>query len=199
MRFSKGILNKEVSVKDNIEKEGKGGAPAPPPSLPKGVCLLVVLLLFCGLLTGMGSKPPQVGGLAPPFTLNDLKGRPVSLADYKGKVVLLNFWATWCEPCRKEMPEIQTAYEQFQDRGLVVLAVNFGENLDPAVSFVHHGNLTFPVLLDRKASVAERYGVINLPVTFLIDPEGIIRDRIFGGTLTAKGIGEAVQRLQQTK
>lgn len=161
------------------------------------VILIICVAFF--LLTGMGAKPPQVGGPAPQFTLNDLEGRPVSLTDYSGKVVLLNFWATWCEPSRKEMPEIQEAYERYKSQGFVVLAVNFGENLDPAISFVHHGRLTFPVLLDRKAGVAERYGVINLPVTFFIDPKGIIRERVFGGTLTAKGIGEIVQRLQEKK
>jgi peroxiredoxin len=180
-------------------QERKGGAPAPPGFTFRRIVLFAILLLSWGFFTGMGSKPPQVGGPAPPFTLNNVEGRPVSLADYKGKVVLLNFWATWCEPCKKEMPEIQAAYEQYKDRGFVVLGINFGENPDPAASFVHHGRLTFPVLLDRKIKVAEQYGVINLPVTFFVDPEGVIRERVVGGTLTAKGIGEIVQRLQEKK
>lgn len=190
MRFSEGIfspiIGSRFSIACKISRQG---------SFP--IILMICVLYF--LLTGMGAKPPQVGGPAPPFTLNDLEGRPVTLTDYKGKVVLLNFWATWCEPCKKEMPEIQAAYEQYKEQGLAVLAVNFGENADPTVSFVHHGRLTFPVLLDRNASVAERYAVINLPVTFFIDPDGIIRERVFGGTLTAKGIGEIVQRLQEKK
>lgn len=192
MRFSKGIASSDrSSVRDSIAYKKipwQGSFP---------IILMTCVVFF--LLTGMGAKPPQVGRPAPPFTLSDLEGRPVSLADNNGKVVLLNFWATWCEPCKKEMPEIQAAYEQYKGQGFVVLAVNFGENPDPTASFVHHGRLTFPVLLDRKASVAERYGVTNLPATFFIDPEGIIRERVFGGTLTVKGIGEIVQKLQEKK
>lgn len=184
-------------MESSNHQKKKGGAPAPPRFSLRGIGIFFLLLLSGGLLTGMGSKPPQIGGPAAAFTLNDLEGRPVSLADYKGKVVLLNFWATWCEPCKKEMPEIQAAYEKRKEEGFVVLAVNFGENPDPTASFVHHGRLTFPVLLDRRADVAERYGVINLPVTFFIDPEGIIRERIFGGTLTAQGIEETFEKLRK--
>jgi peroxiredoxin len=119
----------------------------------------------------------------------------VNLTDYRGKVVLLNFWATWCEPCKKEMPEIQSAYEKFKDRGFVVLSVNFGEDPDPAAAFAHHGRLAFPILLDPNVNVAARYGVVNLPVSFFIDQEGIIQERVFGGTLTEKNIGETVLRL----
>ncbi len=155
-----------------------------------------VMGLFCWLsLTGMGAKPPLVGGPAPPFTLNDLEGHPVNLMDYQGKVVLLTFWATWCEPCKKEMPEIEAAYEQHKDQGFVVLAINFGENPDPARSFAHHGRLTFPILLDPSVKVASRYGVVSLPVSFFIDSNGLIRERVFGGTLTKEGIAEILQRL----
>jgi len=159
-----------------------------------------VFLLLCALLgfllfTGLGARPPLVGGPAPPFTLNDLEGRLVNLADYHGKPILLTFWATWCEPCKKEMPEIQAAYEQHMDQGFVVLAVNFGENPDPVRSFAHHGRLTFPILLDPSVKVASRYGVVSLPVSFFIDSNGLIRERVFGGTLTKKGISELLGRL----
>ncbi len=156
----------------------------------------VVGLLFWVSLTGMGARPPLVGGPAPPFTLNDLEGRPVNLMDYQGKVVLLTFWATWCEPCKKEMPEIEAAYEQHKDQGFVVLAVNFGENPDPARSFAHHGRLTFPVLLDPSVKVASRYGVVSLPVSFFINSNGIVRERVFGGTLTAESINQILQGIQ---
>lgn len=162
----------------------------------RGIRLFVALLLSFGLLTGMGSKPPQVGGPAPSFEAKTLEGKMVSLSDYRGKVVLLTFWATWCEPCKKEMPEIQAAYEKHQE-GLVVLAVNFGENLDTASDFAHHGKLTFPVLLDRRVNIAERYGVISLPVTFFIDQDGIIRERVVGGTLTEEGIGNVFEQIRK--
>ena len=161
----------------------------------RAVVFLLAISLGAVILAGMGSRPPMVGGPAPEFTLKDLKGHPVSLADYRGKVVLLNFWATWCEPCKKEMPEMQAAYEKFKDRGFVVLSVNFGEDSDPAGAFAHHGLLTFPILLDPKVSVAARYGVVSLPVSFFIDSEGIIQERVFGGTLTEKNIGETFLRL----
>lgn len=156
-----------------------------------------VLFIFFVTLTGMGSKPPQIGGPALPFTLNDLEGRQVSLSDFKGKIVVLNFWATWCEPCKKEMPEIQAAYAQHKDNGLVILGIHFGDNLTAAAAFAHHGRLTFPMLLDKKANVAEQYSVISLPVTLFIDSEGIIRERVIGGTLTKKSISEIFLRLNK--
>lgn len=155
------------------------------------VCALLGFLLF----TGLGAKPPLVGGPAPAFTLNDLEGHPVSLAGYQGESILLTFWATWCEPCKKEMPEIEAAYEQHKEQGFVVLAINFGEKPDPAKSFAHHGRLTFPILLDPGVKVASRYGVVSLPVSFFIDSNGLIRERVFGGTLTKDGITEILQRL----
>ena len=147
----------------------------------------------------MGDRPSLVGGPAPPFTLNDLEGRQVNLTDYRGNVVLLNFWATWCEPCKKEMPEMQAAYDQYKDQGFVVLAINFGGKADEASSFAHHGRLTFPILLDPGVKVASRYGVVSLPVSFFIDQEGIIRERVFGGTLTADGIDKVIRHLRGTE
>jgi peroxiredoxin len=140
-----------------------------------------------------------VGGPAAPFTLNDLEGHPVTLADYQGKVVLLTFWATWCGPCKQEMPEIETAYERHKDRGFIVLAVNFGEREEAVRTFVRQKGLTFPVLLNRNGNVASRYGVVSLPISFFIDQHGIIRERVFGGTLTAESISEALRQLQEEK
>lgn len=185
-------------MQSSNSKERKGGAAAPPRLALQGVGLFLILLLFWGLLTGMGSKPPQIGGPAPSFEAKTLEGKMVSLSDYRGKVVLLTFWATWCEPCKKEMPEIQAAYEKHQEEGLVVLAVNFGENLDTASGFAHHGKLTFPILLDRRANIAERFGVISLPVTFFIDPDGVIRERVVGGTLTEEGIERLFRKVRKS-
>ncbi|MFY9269372.1 MAG: redoxin domain-containing protein [Candidatus Manganitrophaceae bacterium] len=159
------------------------------------------LLIFCTLvlflfLTGMGSKPPQIGGPAPDFVLSDLDGKAVRLSDHRGKVVLLDFWATWCEPCKKALPEIQGIYEKYQENGFVVLGVNFGEKQKDAERMARQMGLTFPILTDQKVEVAERYGVTNLPVTFFIDPDGIIRERVFGGTLTAEKIVETLKRME---
>jgi peroxiredoxin len=151
------------------------------------------------LLLGMAGRPPLVGGPAPPFTLNDLEGRPASLSDYQGKVVLLNFWATWCEPCKKEMPEMQSAYEKYKDQGFVILAVNFGEKTEEAGKFSKEMGLTFPVLIDRKVAVASRYNIVSLPVSFYMDPEGFIQKRVFGGTLTKENIEEVLREIQRER
>lgn len=151
------------------------------------------------LLTGMAKRPPLVGGPVPHFQLDTLNGGPAKISDYRGKVVLLNFWATWCTPCKKEMPEIQAAYEAFKDNDFVVLGVNFGEKPKEAEKLVKEMGLTFPILLDRKVKVAERHDVISLPVTFFIDSKGIIKERVFGGTLTKEDIGAVIERLQVKK
>lgn len=185
-------------MKNRNQKGIKGGAPAPPFFSIRGIGFFGVFLFAWGLLVGMGSKPPQIGGPAPSFEAETLEGKKVSLEDYRGKVVLLTFWATWCEPCKKEMPEIQAAYEKHKEEGLAVLAVNFGEKQGPARAFFQKTALTFPSLLDRRADIAERFGVISLPVTFFIDRDGIIRERISGGILTADGIGRSFQTLQKS-
>ncbi len=160
------------------------------------------LRLWAGLgififLTGMARKPPLVGGPAPQFELETLQGNPAKLSDFRGKVILLNFWATWCTPCKKEMPEIQAAYDKYKDQGFVVLALNFGEEKNQAEKLVQEMGLTFPILLDRKVKVAELHHVVSLPVTFFIDPFGVIKEQVFGGTLTKAQIGEIFNRLQK--
>ncbi len=158
--------------------------------------LFVALIIFV-LLVGMAKKPPLVGGLVPQFQLETLNGASAQISDYRGKVVLLNFWATWCKPCKAEMPEIQAAYEAYKDEGFVVLGINFGEKPEKAQKLVKEMALTFPILLDRDVEVAEQHRVVSLPVTFFIDAKGIIREQIFGGTLTKDQIGEIFHRLQK--
>jgi len=161
-----------------------------------GMLLAAFFILF---LTGMAKKPPLVGGPVPHFQLKTLKGTRAKISDYRGKVVLLNFWASWCTPCKKEMPEIQAAYEAYKDQGFVVLGINFGEDSEDAEKLVKEMGLTFPILLDHTVSVAERHNVVSLPVTFFIDPGGIIKEQFFGGNLTQKDIEAAIQRLQMIK
>lgn len=158
----------------------------------------VIILVFI-LITGMAARPPLVGGPAPHFQLETLKGTSTAISDYRGKVILLNFWATWCKPCLEEMPEIQAAYEEYKDKDFVVLGVNFGEKPKKAETLVNQMGLTFPILLDRKVEVASRHRVVSLPVSFFIDPNGIIKERVFGGTLTKDDIGSALHRLQGKK
>ena len=116
---------------------------------------------------------PKPAKDAPDFDLRTPDDRVVRLADLKGKVVFLNFWATWCEPCREEMPGMERLHRAYKDRGLVVLAVSLDSQGASVVNpFVKKFGLTFPVALDPKMAVRERYGVWAVPSTFLIDRKG---------------------------
>jgi peroxiredoxin len=126
---------------------------------------------------------PQEGFVAPDFALEALDGRTIALSELRGQVVLINFWATWCPPCRAEMPAIQQVYEQYRDQGFEVLVVNVQE-LDAQMSaFVEERGLTFPVLADRDGSVSNVYQVTSIPTTFFVDRSGVIQEIIVGGPL----------------
>ena len=112
--------------------------------------------------------------------LLDLSGRPVRLRDFRGRVVLLNFWATWCVPCREEMPALETLARELGPRGLTVVAVNFKESRQEVEAFRQEHKLTFPMLLDSAGQVAERYQVFALPVTILVDRRGMVVGTVLG-------------------
>jgi len=128
----------------------------------------------------------QLGGLtigreAPDFTLKTLEGKEVSLSDYKGKKVMLNFWATWCPPCKKEMPAMQQFSEEAGE-DIVVLAVNMDPEND-VEGFALNYELTFPIVLDQPESgslISEQYKIMSIPTTFFIDRDGIIQHKFFG-------------------
>ena len=127
---------------------------------------------------------PQAGFAAPDFTLETRDGETINLADLRGQVVLLNFWATWCPPCRAEMPAIQDVYDGYRDRGLTVLAVDVGEGDAQVAPFADERGLTFPILMDGDGAVSRRYQVRAMPSTFFIDQAGIIREVTLGGPMT---------------
>ena len=114
------------------------------------------------------------------FTLPLLGGRNASLSSYKGKVVILNFWATWCPPCRAEMPSMETLYQRFKNQGLEILAVDLGEERSEVQQFINNNRYTFPVLLDLDGKNITRYGVSGIPTTYILDREGKIIARIVG-------------------
>jgi peroxiredoxin len=114
----------------------------------------------------------QAGDQAPNFILTDLEGNEVELEDYRGKGVFLNFWATYCEPCKDEMPAMDKKYKEYREKGVEILAVNVSEPKLTAESFADRYNLSFPVLLDKNNDVTNHYGVGPIPVTFLIDKDG---------------------------
>lgn len=118
---------------------------------------------------------------APDFTLPDLRGQSHTLSAYRGKVVFLNLWATWCPPCRDEMPSMEKLHRRFADQGLVMLAVSQDEGPRAGVeSFVRGLGLSFPILLDPEGRLPGRYGVTGYPETFLIDRNGRIVEHIVG-------------------
>mgnify|MGYP002635958919 CR=1 FL=1 len=124
----------------------------------------------------MGVVPPKTSQPAPDFVVKNLKGQDVKLSDFNGKVVLLNFWATWCGACREEMASMQNLYSSIGKDGLEVLAVSIDRwNEDRIQKFVDKNNLTFPVLLDQNQKIRKKYHVMGVPTSYLIDGEGKIR------------------------
>ena len=120
-------------------------------------------------------QPPRAGSRAADFTLLDIEGHEVSLSDMRGRAVLISFWATWCAPCRIELPHIAKAYEQHRDEGFEVLAVNVREDPERVRRFAKELGLTFTVLLDARGQVAKRYFVRGIPTNVFVDKEGIVR------------------------
>ncbi len=118
--------------------------------------------------------PPREGAPAPDFALQTLDGRTYRLSELRGRAVLINFWATWCGPCRTEMPAIEEVYRRYGDGRLVVLAVNVEEDADRVAPFVQRLGLSFPILLDRDGTVSRRYRITGLPTTYLIRPDGAV-------------------------
>ncbi|SHI53034.1 Peroxiredoxin [Malonomonas rubra DSM 5091] len=157
----------------------------------KTLTTLVLVLLATLLLSACGDQQtqdqPQVaanlgkGSPAPNFTLLDMQGNNVSLADLKGKVVILNFWATWCPPCREEMPSMEMLHRKFKDQGLVMLAVNVEKDGKSLVdAFLKRTPYSFPILLDVDAEVQNMYKVFRFPETYIIDRNGNIVEKVIG-------------------
>ncbi|MBB6624160.1 TlpA family protein disulfide reductase [Clostridium gasigenes] len=114
------------------------------------------------------------------FKLKDLNGKYVSLNDFKGKNVLLNFWATWCPPCKAEMPDIEKLYQENKNSDLVILAVNLGEDKQTVKSFIEKNKYNFDILLDSDQDVAVKYNIVSIPTSFFIDKEGNIVSKKIG-------------------
>jgi peroxiredoxin len=149
----------------------------------KALCLVV-------LLAGIGSAAAQSAPsplhpvperpMAPDFSLRDIDGATHRLADYRGQVVIVNFWATWCPPCREEMPSMQRAWERLKDQGIVILAIDVGEDEDTIFTFTADYPVEFPLLMDIDSSVIQSWPVRGLPTTFIIDPQGRMVYRAIG-------------------
>jgi peroxiredoxin len=145
---------------------------------------IVILGAVFGIVWMQSAKyePLVVGKPAPDFSLSDLNDKPYRLSDFRGKVVFLNFWATWCKPCREEMPSMEVLYKNFEKDGLVVLAVSIDrvtttKDIPP---FVKGMNLTFPVLIDSWGQTDKPYKRMGVPETFIIDQQGLIQEIVIG-------------------
>lgn len=143
------------------------------------------------------SPSPREGFFAPDFALDTLQGEQVRLSDLRGKIVVVNFWTTWCPPCRAETPALETSYESYQDSDVVVLGVNLTDqdSLPEVESFVQEFGLTYPILLDRDGAVGLMYQLSGLPTTFFISREGIIRTVVVGGPMSETFIRSKIEAL----
>jgi peroxiredoxin len=161
--------------------------------------VVIPIILAISLLTGCSTdslqSEPNVGQKAPDFELQNLNGQAVSLKDLQGKAVLLNFWATWCGPCRGEMPFLEEIYQEWSDEKFVLLSVNIGEGSSQVKDFLQSNGLTLPVLLDTRQVVAEQYYITAIPTTFFIDKDGIIQYKVVGSFRDKESIESYINKI----
>lgn len=168
-----------------------GGGPGGDSSSPFGIEALPE-----GLNPTGKSPAAREGRAAPNFRLAEVGEEAPALVDFRGRWVLLNFWASWCPPCRDETPDLQSFYEHNANLGLVVLGVNQQEQAEAARSFMQEFGVTYPVVLDTDGEVSETYGVgRGLPISFLVSPAGII-EKLYFGRLSEASFSEITARLQ---
>jgi cytochrome c biogenesis protein CcmG/thiol:disulfide interchange protein DsbE len=147
------------------------------------VGMILVLATALAACTGPGQAVPRgitEGSRARDFTLESLHGGRVSLSDHEGSVVLINLWATWCPPCRAEIPAFEAAYRAYKDEGFVVLGINVQESADTVAAFVAEMDVTYPVLLDEGGKLMNDYRGLGLPMSLLVDREGVLALRHMG-------------------
>ncbi|MCE3223906.1 MAG: resA [Nitrospira sp.] len=170
---------------DQLSQSSLGAVPRSGASRTVVVLAAAAILAVMFLVVWLQSskyEPLVVGKVAPDFQLPDLNDKQLRLSDYRGKVVFLNFWATWCKPCREEMPSMEVLYKNFEKDGLVILAVSIDrvttkKEIPP---FVKGLNLTFPVLVDSWGQTDKRYKLMGVPETYIIDQQGVLREKVIG-------------------
>lgn len=147
-----------------------------------------------GMIAPAESVSIEPGEAAPDFELETLDGEVIRLSDLQGEKVMLNFWASWCPPCKEEMPEIQKFYETYQDE-INIIAVNFNEKDEKVIEFLDEFGYTFPIPLDSEGDVGSEYGVLTLPTTYFINSEGIIQEPRHVGPMTFDFMEEMMHKL----
>ena len=150
------------------------------PPLAAGALAFLVSLAASSLAHAQGEIKPWKGGATPVLALKDLDGRAVDLAGLGGRVVLINFWATWCEPCRDEMPSLVRLRDKLEGRPFELVMVNYGESNATVARLMSKLGLSIPVLLDPEKKIAQEWRVGGLPMTFLVDATGRVRFSTFG-------------------
>jgi len=166
------------------------------------ISFLATALAVAGCSSEANPAPPNVtvgsapGNMAPDFQLKDLDGRDLTLMELRGRPVLLNFWATWCGPCKAEMPLIQAIYEDeaWSERDLVILAIDIGEPVETVEKFIQENGLSFPILLDDTMEVAKAYNIRAIPTTFLINENGIIANITVGAFQSNKDLKDTLRK-----
>jgi len=146
-------------------------------------------------LTASASGPaPRVGREAPDFLVQELDGEYIRLSDFRGQPVWINFWATWCPPCRAETPDIQAVYEEREADGLVIIALSIGEDADTVRGYVERTGTTFTMGLDRDTAIAAQYRIVGIPTHYFVDADGILREwRI--GSMSLKTMNKLVDEI----
>jgi cytochrome c biogenesis protein CcmG, thiol:disulfide interchange protein DsbE len=151
------------------------------------ICLFLLIAMGPSLPGDTSGGPTSplnsdnlINSRAPDFTLKDPAGKNISLSAFKGKVVLLNFWATWCPPCRAEMPALNKLYREKKNRGLEIIAVSTDRSVSSVKDFLEKHKVDFPILFDEDRSAAKLYRVFSMPTTFLIDRNGTIVEKFYG-------------------
>lgn len=164
--------------------------------MKKGL-LSAAVLLAAVLIFWAGPAHSEGGQTAPDFSLSDLNGRMHRLSDYRGKVVVLNFWAAWCIACIEELPSLNTLHEQMKGRDVAVLGISIDRKEKAARETAYREKISYPVLLDRKGEVfVGKYTVTSLPATFIIDREGVVRDILKGRTdFTSRSVIDRIQAI----
>jgi peroxiredoxin len=161
----------------------------------------LVWILVSAQLPGTASNSkipaPQAGFRAPDFTLPTLAGDEITLSELQGQAILVNIWASWCSPCRQEMPAMERIYQEYKDDGFIILAVNAAnqDNRKEAVVFVDEYGLSFPILFDVDGLVSEQYQARALPSSFFILPDGSIQEVVIGGPMAEALLQTRVEKL----
>jgi thiol-disulfide isomerase/thioredoxin len=168
--------------------------------------IVVLLGLVMSIAGGVGCASPSdspgtgvvgagIGNYAPDFTLVDTNGEGVTLSSFAGRPVLLNFWASWCSPCRQEMPYLQQIYEEQSPKGLAVFAINIQEAPARVKAFLSDNSLSLPVLFDLTGGTTTNYGIGPIPTTYFIDSKGVIRQKVVGAFPSKQAIEKELRKI----